>query len=113
MMSAHSTSSRQIGRLIAKPLARHIGDKHGAGAIRRIVKLLAAVVVTEMLGVFRAQECALMMIEPPGQARIGRVLEIDDRVDVAIEQAVLKKLRRFVSQAGEFEIGVRARICPR
>src|SRR5258708_1210458 len=59
-----------------------------------------------MLGVFRTQEGALMMIKPPSQARVGRVLEIDDGVDVAIEIRVFEELRGLVGQPGEREFGV-------
>ncbi len=99
---------RQIRRIVSKALARDIGDEHGAGAVGGIVKLVAAVVVAEVLGVFRAQERALVMVEPPGQPRIGRILEIDDRIHIAIEKPVFKKLGSFVSQAGEFKVGARS-----
>ena len=96
---------RQIGRIVSEALARHVGDEHGAGAVGRIVKLVAAMVVPEMLGVFRAQKRALVMIEPPGEPRIGRILEIDDGIHIAIEKPVFKELGRFVGQAGEFKLG--------
>ena len=68
-----------------------------------IVHFLVAALVSEVLGVFGRQERALVMIEPPGQARVGGVLEIDDGVLVAVEHASLKQPLRFVRQAGEGE----------
>jgi large-conductance mechanosensitive channel len=62
-------------------------------------------IVPKVLGVLRAQERALMMVEPPGEPRVGRILEIDDGIHIAIEKPILKELGRFVSQAGEFKIG--------
>src|SRR5450432_1306355 len=37
-----------------------------------------------------------MMIEPPRQVLVRRILEIDDRIDVAVKQRILKQLRRLV-----------------
>ena len=56
-----------------------------------------------MAGVFRGQEGALMMIEPPGQLRVAGVLEVDDGVLVAVEQAVFEDLRGPVCHAGVLE----------
>ena len=46
-----------------------------------------------------------MMVEPPGQARIGGVLEIDNGVHVAVEISGLKQLVGLVGEAGEREFG--------
>jgi hypothetical protein len=102
----------KIGCVVSEALARDIGDKHSAGAIGRIVKLMAAMIVPEVLGVLRAQERALMMVEPPGEPRVGRIFEIDDGVHIAIEKPILKELGRFVSQAGEFKICGRSVLIP-
>ncbi len=85
-------------------------EKLGAGLVGRIVKLLARVVVPEMLGVLRLQERALMVVEPPGQQRGAGILEIDDGVFVTVESAVLKRLRGLVGHAGieEFRVGIDA-----
>ena len=72
----------------------------------RIVSLWPLWSLMEVLGVFRTQERALVVIEPPGQPRVGRILEIDDRVDVAVEEAVFKQLGSFVGQSGEFKLRV-------
>ena len=47
------------------------------------------------------------MVEPPGQARVRGVLEIDDGVLVAVEQAVGKKLTRRVRHPGVKEFRAR------
>jgi len=59
-----------------------------------------------MFGVLRAQECALVMIEPPGEARVGGIFKIDDGIFIAIKERVVKKLLGFVSQAGVDELRV-------
>jgi hypothetical protein len=33
-----------------------------------------------------------MMIEPPGQIRVRCVLEVDDRINIAVKKAVFKQL---------------------
>ena len=48
-----------------------------------------------------------MVIEPPGELRVARVLEIDDGVLVAVEKAVFENLRGPVGHAGISEIRVR------
>jgi hypothetical protein len=61
-------------------------------------------VAPEMLGILRAQKRALVMVEPPGQTRIGRIFEIDDGIDIAVKKHILKKLGRFMGQPGEFKL---------
>ena len=46
-----------------------------------------------------------MVVEPPRERRMGRVLEIDDGVLIAVEQTVLKKLIGLVRHAGVLEAG--------
>src|SRR5689334_12563135 len=60
----------------------------------------------EVFGVFLAQKGALMVIESPAQAWVGRVLEVHNCVHFVIEQTVLINLRRLVGQAGEYELSV-------
>src|SRR5580704_14712316 len=43
------------------------------------------------------------MIEPPGQPRIGGIFEIYNCVDIAVEQAIFKKLRSFMGESGKVE----------
>ncbi len=57
-----------------------------------------------MSGIFRGKKGALMVVEPPGELRIARVLEIDDGVLVAVEKAVFENLRGPVSHARISEI---------
>ena len=95
----------EIRRIVAEFFARHGGDVFGAGAEGGIEKFVAADVVAEMHGVLGREESALMMIEPPGQAGVGRILEIDDGVDIAVEHGGLEQLRGFMGQAGIDEVG--------
>jgi hypothetical protein len=61
----------------------------------------------EVFRILRAQEGALMVIKPPGDVRVGRVLKIDNRIYIAIEKRVFKQLVRPVGQAcvREFTVG--------
>src|SRR5579872_3875600 len=47
------------------------------------------------------------MIEPPVQSRVGRILEVDDCIYVAVKHAIVKKLRGLVCHAGELKICTR------
>jgi len=47
-----------------------------------------------------------VMIEPPRQIMIGRVFEIDDDIDVAVEKAVFEELISAVSQTRVHKFGV-------
>ena len=60
-----------------------------------------------MFGVLRREERALMVVEPPGHLGAGAILEIDNGVLVAVEQAFVEQLRRFVGQAAINKFGVR------
>jgi len=57
--------------------------------------------------VFLGEKRTLMMVEPPCQARIRGVLEVDDCVLIAIEKAVIEMLRRGGGHAREVELGAR------
>ena len=107
MMSAHSTSSARSGaskpNLSRATVAMYFVQERKFGSyILRPLRSLA-----EMLGILRREECALMMIEPPGQARIGGVFEIDDGVFIAIEHAGLENLAGPMRQAGEHKFRIR------
>ena len=56
-------------RVESEFLGRHRREQFRAGLERGIVKLLARMIVPEMLGVFGLQERALVMVEPPGELR--------------------------------------------
>jgi len=98
----------QIRRGEAKALAGHVRDERGAGFIARVVKLASARVAAELFGIRAAEEGALVMIEPPGEARVIGVFEIYDGVFVAIEQIRREDLRGPVGHAciAEFRIRV-------
>jgi hypothetical protein len=100
----------EILRIVVEFHPRHGSDVFGAGAEGRIEELASAGIVPEMLGVLGGKKGALVMIEPPGEARVRRILEIDNRVDVAVEHARFEQLRGFVRQAGIAEIGVRVKL---
>lgn len=59
---------------------------------------------TELLGIRRREKRALMVIEPPGDFRRVRVLEIDDGVFVAIEEAGSPRLGSTMGHTGEAEL---------
>jgi hypothetical protein len=77
-----------------------------AGFEVRIVKLRVALVVQEVFVVFRSEKRALMMVEPPRDFGGWRVLEIDNRVLIAGEIALIEQRSRAMDQAKEGEIGV-------
>jgi len=65
-----------------------------------------------MFRIGKRQKRALMMIEPPGNlGRVG-VLEIDDRVLVAVEQSVLPGLHRTMRHSREVKVRVRVKPLP-
>ena len=57
----------------------------------------------KMAGVFRREEGALMVIEPPGQLRVARVLEVHNRILVPIEE-------RFFEDLSESDVAALARL---
>ena len=75
----------------AEALLRDHRNKTGARLEARIVKLAITLLLLEMSGISRAQKCALMVIEPPGDLGRGRVLEIDNCVLLAIEIVLVEK----------------------
>src|SRR5271156_2948216 len=62
-------------------------------------------IVTKMLGVGGSQKRALMMGEPPGQLWRAGIFEIHDSVFVAVECAILERLRGLVRHSGIEEFG--------
>src|SRR5713226_3326450 len=99
----------QIGerpRIEAKLLLRHAGQQLGAGFEFGVVKLLPGAVAVEVLRVGGCEEGALVVIEPPGDPRRTRILEVHDAVFVAIEHSWLERLRGPVGQTGEMEFRV-------
>jgi len=63
-------------------------------------------VLAKMLGVLRREKCALMMVEPPGYFwRVG-IFEINDRIFIAIEDAILPRRHSPVGHAAKSEFSV-------
>ena len=79
------------------------GDETGAGFEIGIVELAIALVLLEVGGVGGSQECALVMIEPPGDFGRAGILEVDDGVFVAIELLFIEQCAGAMQQAGEDE----------
>ncbi len=61
-----------------------------------------------MLGVGWREECALVMVEPPGNFGRTGVLEVDDGVFFAVELLFVEQRAGAVDQAGKDELGVAA-----
>ncbi len=95
------------GALKPQRFARHLGDKRRARLVSGVVELAPAGIPPEVLGVLRRQKRALVMVEPPGEPRIARVLEIDNGVLVAIEQAGVEQLGRLVRHSRVSELRIR------
>ena len=83
----------------AEMLLEHLHDEFGAGTVGRIVEFPAAPVGPEMSFVLPAEECALVMVEPPGQARIAGIFEIHDGIFIPVELHVQEKLASAVGQS--------------
>ena len=84
---------------------RNFGDKLGARFALRIEKFFARSVGEKMLFVGFGQKRRLMMIEPPRQAFVGRIFEINNRVFIAVKLFVVKSIsgavhRRRVETCG-------------
>jgi hypothetical protein len=60
-----------------------------------------------MCGIFRRQEGALVMVEPPRHLRGGRVLEIEDSVLVTIELFFVEQRASAMYQTGVTELHIR------
>ena len=100
---------RQIGGLEAVFFGNRIGDELRAGFVSRVIELRRPGAVDEVAFIFRRQESALVMIEPPGQPRRRAVLEIDDGVFVAVEEFFFDELLvRFVGKSAKADFGLRA-----
>ena len=81
---------RDGGGIKAKTLLGYSGDKASTGFKIGIVEFAIALVLLEVGSVRRCKERALVMIEPPGNLRRARVLEIDDSVFVTIKLFLIK-----------------------
>src|SRR4030095_16138786 len=88
--------------------ADHLGYELGAGTVRGIVKFLAAGIGTKVGFIFHAEEAALVVIEPPGEARVAGVFEVHDGILSPVKFNIEKKLTRPMRQPFVDEIHVRA-----
>src|SRR5260221_2930933 len=66
----------------------------------------------EIFGVGRRQERALVMVKPPGDFRRIGVLEINDGVFVAIEQALFPRMLGLMGHPAEAEFGLGIEVLP-
>ena len=69
----------------AETLLGHGRNETGAGLEVGIIELAIALVLLEVGGIGGREECALVMVEPPGDLRRTGIFEIDDRVLIAVE----------------------------
>src|SRR5438128_5422196 len=71
----------------SKLFFRHRGYQLGARLVIRLVEHVLPRLPAELLSVGGSQERALMMIEPPCHLRRTGILEIDDDILIAVEDA--------------------------
>src|SRR5262249_34913121 len=90
---------RKLWTVKTKAFSSNCGDQLGARFVGRVVKLLAAAVLTEVLLVLRRQESAVVMIEPPRQPVRARVLEVYNRTLLRIEEPGVKLFTRLMGQS--------------
>src|SRR5947209_4502483 len=64
----------EFGGAEAETVPCHVADESSAGFVIRIVQFAPAGVALEMFGIRGVEEGALVMIEPPGETRIARIL---------------------------------------
>ena len=88
----------------AKTRGANVRQKAGAGGVVGVEELAAGrghalLIVEEVLLILRGQKGREVMVEPPGDARRGAVLEIDDGVFVAGEFALVKERAGAMHQA--------------
>src|SRR5437763_7669424 len=67
------------------------GDEFSAGLAGCIEKLLSRFVRAKVSFILQRQKRRLMMIEPPGQLLRRRILEIDDRVFIAVKHIAFEQ----------------------
>ena len=104
--STMSVQCDQLGNgrgIEAKTLLGDRGNEVGTGLEIRIVELAVALVLFEMGSVLGCEECAQVMIEPPGDFGRTRILEVHDGVFVAIKLSLIKQCTGAVQQAGKYE----------
>jgi len=87
-------------------LLDHLHDELGARAICRIMEFPAAPIGAEVGFVLPAEECTLVMIEPPGQARIAGIFKIDNSVLVPIKLDIKEQLAGTMGEALIFKFTI-------
>src|SRR5262245_1876957 len=70
----------------------------GAGAKLRVIEFPTARVALEMLGIRLREEGALVVVKPPCQAFRAGILEVDDRILVAVKHSFVKELPGVMNQ---------------
>jgi hypothetical protein len=86
--------------LPAELLSGDACDELRAGFAMDVEELLPAPVRKEMRLVLGGEECRLMMVEPPGEAVVRAVFEIDDGVLVPVELIAVERVARPVHRRG-------------
>src|SRR5690348_10493615 len=70
-------------RIKSKFVLRYRSDEFGARAIVWLIKHVRDGMFSKLPGILRSEERALVMIEPPGQFRRVRILEVHDHILIA------------------------------
>src|ERR1019366_10471106 len=95
-------------RIEAEAFFRHHRNETRAGLESRIVELTVALILLEGGGIGRRKKSAFVVIEPPVDVGRTGILEIDDRILVAVELLLVEKSARTMQQAGEYEVHIAA-----
>ena len=90
----------------AEALLGHRSQELGAALEVGIVELGVGLLLLEVGRVGGGKESALVVVEPPGDARRRGVLEVHDRVLVAIELGLVEQAAGAMHQTAEDELGV-------
>ena len=83
----------KITNVEAMVLGQHPGEKPGAALGLGVVELLPTPVSAKVRFVARQLKGRSVVVEPPIEARILAVAEVDAGVDVAVEQLAFDRLR--------------------
>src|SRR5207244_1903650 len=96
----------QRRRIKSKLVFSNIRNEFSAGFSIGIEKLLSRFVRAKVSFVLRREKCRLVMIEPPGQLFRRRILEIDDRIFIAVEHiAFEQEIPRAMQQSTVLDAG--------
>jgi len=89
-------------------LGRDHRDEAGTGFETGIIKFAVGLFLLKVRSIGGAQESAFVMIEPPGDFRRRRVLEIHNRILVSGEVGFVEQRTGTVEKAGKLELDVTA-----